>query len=218
MDCKNFETMLEDQQKNSHIGSEEDIVGQNKKQELDKQTADKNASMFDLVKMVAKLVTKTMNKKYDVTFKMDEGSRPILDPIEKLEGPQIYYQVISRKPIEKKPRQRDVFKERTEDNSDRFGTMLGQKFKCIIQFDVMAPKSVNKSIDEVMTNFEDMLLSYTHYFKKNGVAEFYFDNQMTDHNLDAYRQVFSVRSLQYYVEIEKLIKTYDGEIFDVTSD
>lgn len=218
MDDQNLEEMLRLKSDLEKIGTKENVAKAREGQKISKQTAEKNASLYDLMEMIARLVAKTM-KEDGVVFERDEGSRPIIDPAVKVDHPVIYYQLISRVPsqYDLKARERDKFVETTIDKSERYGTIFGQKFKCIIQFDIMAPKSVNKSADKVMNNFEEMLFSYTHYFKKNGVAEFYFKAQMTDHELDVFRQVFSVRSIQYNVEIEKLTKVYDGEIFGVDS-
>lgn len=214
MDDKFLETVLNQKIINEKIANKDDIIIARKSKNMNKQTADKNASLHDLILMVGKLVKKTM-KEQNVIFEEDEGSRPIIDTSAIIEEPHIYYQVISRTPEELKQRQRDTFKEETIDKSFRFGSIYGQRFNCVLQFDIMAPKSVNKSADEVMNNFEEILLKYTHYLKKNGIAEFYFKEQLTDHNLDTFRQVFSVRSIQYFTKIEKLTKVYDGEIFGI---
>ena len=95
-------------------------------------------------------------------------------------------------------------------NDARQGRIYGQKFKCEVQFNVIA--SEYKLAERVMNNFEDLIFSYTHSFKKNGVAELYFKNQLTDKDYDMYRQNLSVRSLIYYVEIEKLYVMFDSEI------
>ena len=67
-----------------------------------------------------------------------------------------------------------------------------------------------------MDKFEDLMIIYAGYFKKNGVGEIIFDKQYTDEDFKHLRQTLSIRNLCYYVEIEKLtvimresIKTID---------
>lgn len=216
MDIEYMIQKLEEKNNLEKIGTEEDIKKEREEKQVPTQKANKCASLFDFIKMVSKVMKNTMK---EVSFEMDEGSRPIIDQAVTINEPRIYYQLLSRKlvPEDTKPRLRESgIKEQTEDNSFRYVSIYGQKFNCIVQFDIMCPKtSVNQTADEVMNNFEEMLINYTHYFKKNGVSELLFDMQTTDHNLDAYRQVCSVRSIQYKVTIEKLTKVYNGEIFGI---
>ena len=156
--------------------------------------------------MVGKAVSKAMKKK-KVEFMPDEGARLTSDMLEKLDHPVITYSVIDMVPKgELKPRIRESINERLSGkinmNADRPGHVMGQKFKCIVQFNVIA--SDYKQSDSVMKDFEDLIFTYTAYFKRNGVAELLFSKRFTDQNLDTYRQSASVRSLQYYVEIEQL--------------
>ena len=67
-----------------------------------------------------------------------------------------------------------------------------------------------------MNDFEDLIFNYTPYFKKNGVAEILFEKHFTDKNLDLFRQTLSVRSLQYYLEIEKLTAVFETDIEEIT--
>ena len=59
-----------------------------------------------------------------------------------------------------------------------------------------------------MNDFESLIFNYTAFFKKNGVAEILFEKHFTDRNLDPFRQNLSIRSLQYYVEIERLFTEF----------
>lgn len=167
------------------------------------QTADKNATIFDFAKMVQKLVRLTMSD-LNVVFVPDEGKSPVLDASIPVEQPTITYKVISRKPKDElKPRFRQQITEMAPDMSEsRLGEVYGQKFKCIIQFDIYA--SVYDTAEEVIERFEEMLFTYSGYFKKNGIAEIIMDEQVTDKNLDMFRQTMSIRSIKYYVEVEKL--------------
>ena len=67
-----------------------------------------------------------------------------------------------------------------------------------------------------MTTLEDTIFTYTGYFKSKGVAELIFKRHFTDKNYDRYRQWLSVRSLQYDIEIEKLITVFDTTIEEIS--
>lgn len=160
--------------------------------------ADKNASLFDFIKMVDKLVTLTM-KDLNVKFIPDEGKSIYLSNDQRLDEPIITYKVISRKPKgEIKPRYREGFNN-TDSGS---GEIYGQKFKCHIQFNIFA--SVYELVEQVMERFEELMITYAGYFKRNGVGEILFDQQYTDSSFETMRQSLSIRNLSYYVEVEKL--------------
>ena len=179
-----------------------------------KTKAIKGASLDDFMDMIAKVVSKAM-KKDKVEFCPDEGARIKIDMAEKLDHPYIYFDFISRVPKDElKPRIREAIDERRyDDHSKRIGIVYGQKFKCILQFNIIACDY--RTVSKVMNNFEELIFNYTAYFKKNGVAEILFEKHFTDTNLDEYRQHVSVRSIQYYVEIEKLFTEFASEIDDI---
>ena len=177
--------------------------------------ADKNATLSDFIKMVSKICSIAL-KDYDIKFIPDEGKRLVQDPAHPLDEDIITYHVISRVPkIELKPRIREQFIEHGDDKPEKGikGTTWGQTYACEIQFNIIA--SEYKKADEVMDIFEDIIFKYTHYFKKNGVAELIFIKHLTDENFDAYRQFVSIRNLRYKVEIEKLITVYDEGIEEI---
>lgn len=197
--------------RNSNVSS----AGFERKKSPPPLKAQKSATLQDFIDMVAEIVSKALKDK-NVQFIPDEGRRLIVDPGEKLEHPYITYKVISRTPKdEKKPRERESVIIENADNKQeaRQGRVYGQKFKCYVQFNIIA--SEYREADEVMNTFEDLMFSYAHYFKKNGVAEILFEKHFTDENFDVYRQSVSVRNLQYYVEVEKLSAIFDSEIKDI---
>lgn len=174
-------------------------------------TAQSTASLEDFTSMISKLVSKVM-KKDNVEFSPDEGARPSMDVSTPLNHPYIFYEVISREPkTERKPRSREEIVELTaDDGTKRQGRIWGQKFKCILQFNILACDY--KTANKVMTNFESLIFNYTAFFKKNGVAEILFERHFTDKNLNPYRESMSIRTLQYYVEIEKLYTEFVSDI------
>lgn len=178
------------------------------------QTAEKSASLFDFIKMVNKVVSKTMQD-LKVEFIPDENKNIIVSPDLQLDHPIITYKVIYRKPKgELKPRVRQQIYEKSDDpNDDRLGEIYGQKFKCLIQFNVFA--SVYDLAEQVMEEFEEQIFTYTGFFKKNGVSEILFEEQATDSSYDMYRQTISVRNIRYIVEVEKLIAMFQEKLKEV---
>lgn len=176
--------------------------------------AAKNATLTDFIAMVARLCDKSL-KKYRVKFIPDEGAT-IADPAKQLEQPTILYRVIERKPKnELKMRHSEDFTEVIDKtgNKTRKGQVWSQRQSCIVQFDVIA--SDYAMSDAVMSYFEDMIFTYTGYFKVNGIAEVYFKKYYTDTSIDRYRQYLSVRSIQYFVEIEKQTAIFETTLEDI---
>lgn len=176
------------------------------------QKADKSATLFDFIKMVDKLVSLTMK---DVMFIPDEGKTLKLDAMAKIEQPIITYKIKSREPLkELKPRIRETITENIEETEDqRVGEVWGQKFKCIVQFNIFT--SVYTDAEEVMEKFEELITSYTGFFKKNGVAEIFLQKHFTDEVHEQLRETLSVRNLCYYVEIEKLTVIFREKIKEI---
>lgn len=212
MDTEQFEQLLREDKDNTQRRFE--LQKASYKKHPERAQADKSADLRDFIEMVAKVVSLAM-KDLEVEFVPDEGRRIKIDPDAELDHPYIFYKVESREvKDEKKPRVRETITEKTHDGREaREGKIFGQKFKCYVQFDIIAGEY--STADEVMYTFEDVLFRYTHYFKKNGVAELLFHKHHTDENHDVYRQYVSVRSIQYYVEVEKLITMFGSEIEDV---
>lgn len=166
------------------------------------QTAEKSSNLFDFIKMVSFIVTKSLVD-LDVEFVPDEGRPILLDQNKTINHPYITYKVMNRAPKgELKPRERQSVIENIDSEEKRVGAIWGQKFECLVQFNVFA--SEYSLAEQVMERFEEMMLTYTGFFKKNGVGELLFKRQYTDESYTAFRQTLSIRNLQYYVEIEKL--------------
>lgn len=200
-----FESMLRDRELRSNIKNSNNYKSGIKK-------ADKGATLFDLIKMIDALVKITMK---DVEFIPDEKKKQELDVMNPINKSMITYSVISRIPkFEKKPVVREEFEEYDEVNKDKIlGTTYGQKFSCSVQFDIIS--SVYSEAEEVMNNFEELMFKYAGFFKRNGVAEIIFEKHETDSSYDNLRETHSVRSLIYYVEIEKLIVVFQDEIKEI---
>lgn len=177
--------------------------------------ADKSASLFDFIKMIDKVITLTMGD-MNVIFIPDEGKGIYLGTDQTLDTPMITYKLIERKAKgELKPRIRENFREVDPDGNVRIGEIYGQKFKCHLQFNIFA--SVYTTAEQVMEMFEEAMMTYAGYFKKNGVAEILFDKQLTDDSFEMARQSLSIRNLRYYVEIEKLTVIMRESVKEINS-
>ena len=177
------------------------------------QRASKSASLYDFLDMLALIVDYSM-KDDNVQFLTEDQEHILTDPEIAFDHPYITYKVISRKPNkEYKPIARENVVEHDEHNEQRYGTIYGQKFDCIVQFNVFA--SENRVANKVMETFEELIISYAGYFKEQGVRELYFKEQITDTDYNNFRETLSVRNLRYYVQIEKLMVIFNRRISDV---
>lgn len=179
----------------------------------DMQRADKNASLIDCIRMIGMIVDYSM-KDDNVKFTNNEYQIRITDPEIPVNNPYISYKVVSRKPSnEYKPIVREDTNECDEYNEQRGGSVYGQFFDCVVQFNIFANESI--IADKVMDDFEELILNYTGYLKKEGVSEIYFKEQVTDSEYNNFRETLSVRNLRYYVKIEKLRVIFNRRIDDI---
>lgn len=202
---------------NEKIGMRnESAMGKDLSVKIDKQQADKNCDLDDLFAMINKLVVKAL-KKDNVEFNPDEGARFVVDQQVPINHPIIQFDVISYEPkLELKPRVINQFIEESDDKNDRWkrhGQVWSQRFKCVIQFNIIGSDYI--TANKVMRDFEELMFRYSGYFKQQGVAEIVFKSRFSDKNYDYYRQNLSVRSLQYYIEIERNYVSYDTDISGV---
>lgn len=174
-----------------------------------RQKADKGCSLFECISMIATLVELTMP---EVTFEPDEGKVMSLDAMQNFDKPVITYTVIERETDKEiKPRIRQTVVEKdVNTEEERVGEIWGQKFKCLVQFNIFA--SVYKQAEQVMEKFEETIIKHTGFLKRNGVAEIFFDKHVTDSHFDTMRETLSIRNIQYYVEIEKLTVMFKEKI------
>ncbi len=177
------------------------------------QRAKKQASLYDFLDMLALIVDYAL-KIHKVEFITEDQEHILTDPEIEFNHPYISYRLISRKPTkEYKPIAREEIVECDEHNDQRYGTVFGQKFDCIVQFNVFA--SENRVANKVMESFEELMISYAGYFKEQGVRDLYFKEQVTDTDYNNFRETLSVRNIRYYVQIEKLMVIFNRSISDV---
>lgn len=184
---------------------------------IDRLTSETSASVDDFIYMLSKVCKKVM-KKMNVELVPNEGDRPSVDQKEQIDHPYIYFKILRCEPVkELKPRIRqDCVDVKIKDNQEELSQprdIWGQQFNYLIQFDIYA--GAYKEVTEVMKIFEDIIFTYTAYFKREGVKDLRFLRRITDSNLDIYRQKCSIRSLQYSVDIEKLFTRFETTIGDI---
>lgn len=205
----NFETLLQRREDIDDIFKDnpEDPPGP-----LPRTRAEGSANLTDLMRMIATIITKA-TKKRNIVFEADEGARPIIDQATALDKPHIYYEILSRQPKkELKPMERQEIIGYDSKHQACYGIVWTQRQVCSVQFNIVATDY--EAADRTMELFEELMLNYTSYFKRNGIAEIFFTNQVTDQNWNAYRQSMSVRNLRYYVEIEKVHIAFNGSVID----
>lgn len=176
------------------------------------QRADKNASLYDFLDMIANVVEYSLSD-WNVKFSTDEELNVLKDPEVVVDRPHITYRVISRKPKsdrEYKPIVREEVVECDENGEQRPGAIYGQFFDCILQFNVFAGESRTANI--IMEKFEELMLSHAGYFKQKGVSDFYFREQLTDSEYNNFRETLSVRNIRYYVQIEKISVIFNRKV------
>jgi hypothetical protein len=158
--------------------------------------------------MIAELVARSSKmKQLNVKFEADEGAKITSDPSYILNHPFIMYSLLYRRPYKNlKPNFRESFS-RDTDKGRQVGSLYAQKMECVVQFDIVACDY--KTVNNVMNYFENLMLEGTAYFKSKGVIEVIFQQQLTDKSLENLRDRTSIRSLQYYIIIEKMYTTYD---------
>lgn len=176
--------------------------------------ADGNASIEDFIEMVGMVIAKTTDE--DIEFCFNEGDRIKRDPDVDINKTFIRYNILSRTPereLKPVPREEYIAEKGVPKSERRVLSVRAQRFRSIIQFDVFAADY--KHATKAMNELEDAIFSYMHYFKRNGVGEIIFKQQLTDTALDTYRENFSIKSLQYQVVTEKQFVIFDGIIDDL---
>lgn len=173
--------------------------------------ANESASFDDFIEMVSKLVCLTMDED-NVEFLPDENQHVIISPEIKTDKTYISYRLLSRTPErEIKPMAReDIIEPGVNKEDERAGTIYGQRFDCIVQFNIFA--SEYKTANKIMKSFEEMIFSFTGYMMSKGVQHILFKGQYTDSDFDIYRKTMSVRNLRYEIKIEDLIVIFKEKV------
>jgi hypothetical protein len=218
-DDENFELLIKDQ--NRIQKAKQDL--QNSEPPVIQSQYGKakgNASYEDFITMVKTLVAKAL-KKYKLQVLPGEGTKVYLGSHGKVEGPYIFFNLISRVPVsgtmaQPKPKLREQFVEKDDKgNVLHRGNIYGQLFDCIVQFNIAAADYETSC--EVINAFEETMFKYTGYFKHNVVSDIFFIKQYEDDRMDPFRDKMSIRSLQYNVRLEKIFLMYDDTIQSINA-
>ena len=177
------------------------------------QRAEKNCGYEEFIEMVQKIVKNVMP---DCLFMPQEDIKQYMQPDILINQPIISYELINRVPhFEQKPMARhEVVEKSYRDGEERIGTLSAWRFDCDIQFNLYA--SGYQKVQSVMNTFEEAILMYTGYIKKNGVIECLFKKQFKDASLDSFREHASVRSLKYQIILEKYWIDFESVLESVT--
>lgn len=207
-----FESLMRDRELTNEIINSKDVSVLSSNPKSVRLKADKGCSLYGFIKLVDKIVKLTMP---EARFEPDEGKVISLDAVTQFNKPIITYTVQYRAPKkEKKPVFRQSVTEDTLDKeSERIGEIWAQKFECYVQFNVFA--SVYNQAEQVMEKFEETIIKHAGFFKRNGVAELFFKEHLTDSHFDTMRETLSVRNLVYYVEIEKQTVMFKEKINEI---
>lgn len=182
------------------------IVSHIEKKLPDRYKSSDNGGVFDFISMLASITEKSV-KQYGVVFELDEGRRIVGDPNKKISNSHITYQVVSRGIYdnELKERVREVGEE-----NNRHYSIYGQKFEAVVQLNIFSPQY--EEAEYVMNRIEELISNYAGSFVKKGIVQVLFHNQLTDSQFDIYREMISVRNIQYKIVYERQKVAFSEEI------
>lgn len=167
---------------------------------LKNSVSEKTCSYIEFIEMIQKVVTNVIP---DCLFIPDDEINSYLFPDKPLDKSIVSFKVFSRKPYQElKPLPRhEIIETTTVKNEARIGSIYGQRMQLILQFNIFS--SGYAKSESVMTSFEDSILDYTSFFKKKGVIEILFREQIQDTSYEHFRKTCSMRHLHYEIILEK---------------
>lgn len=166
----------------------------------DRLRADGNAQVRDFIAMVGLIVESIFEDKkveytpYEKTFSIRE------DMDETITHPYIAWRVVHRQYRERSavgPYIRDTL----IDDEGRSGEVCSECFETRVRFYIINTE-MNLCWD-LMDEFEDMLVEYKSHIKKQGIVNYYFDQQLEDDFAQDFRDIVSILTLDYIVLTEK---------------
>ncbi|AGF59583.1 hypothetical protein B0P06_006035 [Clostridium saccharoperbutylacetonicum] len=101
-----------------------------------------------------------------------------------------------------KPKQTETIKEVVDGKAtgDAF-IVYRQSFDCIVEFNFCCDKA--KDSRDLMNRFEETMLTFTGYLKKNGVREIYFIKEVPAQNSLNYMSSIPMTCLHYFLRLER---------------
>lgn len=170
------------------------------------ERADKTCGFEEFIEMVRKVV---INIVPDCEFLPQDELSEKMFPDVKINQSIVTFEVISRRPHkEQKPTIRHEVLENVNNEEARIGNLYAWTMEHVIQFNIYA--SGYEKSQAVMNIFEEAILKYMGYFKKNGIRECLFSEQIRDSKLDTFREHASIKSIRYQVILEKYWIDFDN--------
>lgn len=170
------------------------------------ERANKTCSFEEFIEMVRKVI---INIVPECEFVPQDEITEKMFPDIKIDKSIISFEVISRRPYkEQKPMFRHEVVENVDNEEARIGSLYAWTMDYIIQFNIYA--SGYEKSQTVMNIFEEAILKYVGYFKKNGIKECLFSEQIRDAKLDTFREHASIKSVKYQAILEKYWIDFDN--------
>lgn len=170
---------------------------------INRTVADSSADLVKLTDMIHALLRKAWGDEWQTRFGPEYPKKA------DMEAPFIAYHTKSRVYTTGRGVKPRLFEEAPDPK--HIGHTIGlymQSFDCQMQFDIF--HQTGKDADALLQRFEEFLTTYTGYFKQNGIDEFLFQEQLEDDYDFRWRENYYVRSLVYFVRVQRItpIPTY----------
>lgn len=188
----------------------------NSRKRLDRLRADSSISFDEFIALLVELVEKAFRED-NVKMSPDEGVT-INDRDQEINHPYIFFKIISGVPAKDlKPRLMETTIRRSPGNpdyrpDDKYPVkenieeegvdVYRHAFRYVIQFDIFATSY--DQANKVLKEFEELMVDYTGYLKMRGVSELLYDQRLTDESYVMYREKYSIRSVRYTLNIDKM--------------
>ena len=149
----------------------------NSRKRLDRLRADSSISFDEFIALLVELVEKAFRED-NVKMSPDEGVT-INDRDQEINHPYIFFKIISGVPAKDlKPRLMETTIRRAPGNPD---------YRPDDKYPV-----------------KELMVDYTGYLKMRGVSELLYDQRLTDESYVMYREKYSIRSVRYTLNIDKM--------------
>lgn len=169
-------------------------------QKPDRLRAQGNAQVRDFIRMVGLIVESLFEDKHVVYTPYEKTYSVREDMDQTLNHPYIAWRVVHREYKDKSsigPYLRDsIF-----DDEGRSGEVSSECFKTRVRFYIINTE-MNLCWD-LMDEFEDMMIDYKSHIKKEGIVNYFFDQQLEDDFAQDFRDIVSILTLDYIVLTEK---------------
>lgn len=120
-----------------------------------------------------------------------------------IKTPLITYKVYHRQPIDGRTGKKPVWKGEYQDPNDRSQiiTINSQQFDNIVEFGFWG--SSYQEADDARELFEDFIWNYLGKFRKDGILDIYFIEQIEDQVVNVKEQYFAKQTVRYGIRNER---------------